>query len=203
MTWFNIKTQLTVGRSNGRFLIQEQQHQLAGVRAAPPPIIQKGDRVNIVNTVNKPRNWNDNFEWDQKKAQKATVTHFYKGQMLFVTDNGARTWRAVNKQPHKRRMSATPDSTTSGRAVNARGFSSATRSGENRPRGNRGGRQRTGNGNNTRGQQQTTTATTTQNRSTFKGNTEGMCGTCSSAMRNKMTIGSIRRHLKRWMPTPG
>ncbi len=60
-------------------------------------------------------------------------------------------------------MSATPDSTTSGRTVN-------------RPRGNRGGRQRTGNGNNTRGQQQTTTATTTRNRSTFKGSTEGMCG---------------------------
>jgi hypothetical protein len=75
-------------------------------------------------------------------------------------------------------MSATPDSTTSGRAANVRGTSSAARNWENCPRGNRGGRQRTGNGNNSTrgGQQQTTTVTTTRNRSTFKGNTEGMCG---------------------------
>jgi hypothetical protein len=42
--------------------------------AAATPIIQKGDRVNITNTVNRPQNWNG--EWDQAKAQKATVTHF-------------------------------------------------------------------------------------------------------------------------------
>ena len=64
---------------------------------AAPPIIKKGDRVNIVNMVNKPRTWNNNFEWDQRKAQKATITHFYRGQVHFVTDNGVRTWRAVNK----------------------------------------------------------------------------------------------------------
>jgi hypothetical protein len=60
------------------------------------PIIQKGDRVNIINTVNKPRNWNNNLKWDQQKAQKATITHFYRGQIHFITDNGVRTWRAVN-----------------------------------------------------------------------------------------------------------
>ena len=64
--------------------------------AAPPTIIQKGDPVNIVNTVNKPRTWNNNLEWDQRKAQKATITHFYRGQVHFVTDNGVRTWQAVN-----------------------------------------------------------------------------------------------------------
>jgi hypothetical protein len=58
------------------------------------PFIQKGDRVIIVNIVNKPQNWNR--EWDQSKAQKATVTHFYKGQVHFITDNGIRTWRAIN-----------------------------------------------------------------------------------------------------------
>jgi hypothetical protein len=65
-------------------------------KRAATPIIQKGDRVRITNTVSKPRTWNNNFEWDQVKAQKATVTHFYRGQVHFVTDNGIQTWRAVN-----------------------------------------------------------------------------------------------------------
>ncbi|KAI2510044.1 hypothetical protein MHU86_4338 [Fragilaria crotonensis] len=65
----------------------------ATTRAAAP-IIQKGDRLRITNKVNKPRNWPG--EWDQDKAQKATVTHFYRGQVHFITDNGVRTWRAVN-----------------------------------------------------------------------------------------------------------
>ena len=63
---------------------------------AAAPIIQKGDRVHITNTVSKPRSWNNNSEWDQAKAQNATVTHFYRGQVHFITDNGVRTWRAVN-----------------------------------------------------------------------------------------------------------
>jgi hypothetical protein len=67
---------------------------LSSATRAATPIIQKGDRVNITNTVHRPRNWNQ--EWDQAKAQKATVTHFYQGQVHFVTDNGVRTWRAVN-----------------------------------------------------------------------------------------------------------
>ena len=61
---------------------------------AATPIIQKGDRVNITNIVHRPQNWNR--EWDQTKAQKATVTHFYRGQVHLVTDNGVRTRRAVN-----------------------------------------------------------------------------------------------------------
>ncbi len=63
---------------------------------AAAPILKKGDRVNITNTVNKPRSWNNNLKWEQEKAQRATVTHFYRGQVHFVTDNGIRTWRAVN-----------------------------------------------------------------------------------------------------------
>jgi hypothetical protein len=74
---------------------REDNGSSAGTAAAPSsakttaaPIIKKGDRVHIANTVNKPRSWNDNLEWDQVKAQKATVTHFYRGQEHFVTDNG-------------------------------------------------------------------------------------------------------------------
>ena len=63
---------------------------------AAAPIISKGDRVSITNDVRKPSYWNDNIEWDQEKAQRATVTHFYRGQVHFVTDNGVRTWRAIN-----------------------------------------------------------------------------------------------------------
>jgi hypothetical protein len=60
---------------------------------AAAPILKKGDRANITNTVSKLRSWNNNFELEQEKAQKATVTHFYKGQVHFVTeDNGMRTW---------------------------------------------------------------------------------------------------------------
>jgi hypothetical protein len=81
----------------------EDKGRSAGTAAAPSsaqkaaaPIIKKDDRVHIANTVNKPQSWNANFEWDQVKAQKATVTHFYQGQVHFVTNNGVRTWRAVN-----------------------------------------------------------------------------------------------------------
>jgi hypothetical protein len=60
------------------------------------PIISKGDCVRITNVVKKPSYWNDNSEWNQTKAQRATLTHFYRGQVHFVTDNGIRTWRAIN-----------------------------------------------------------------------------------------------------------
>jgi hypothetical protein len=66
----------------------------SSAKRAAAPILQKGDRVYITNTVKEPQFWNG--VWEQGKAQKATVTHFYKGQIHFVTDNGIRTWRAVN-----------------------------------------------------------------------------------------------------------
>jgi len=58
--------------------------------------IKKGDRVNIVNKLKKPSTWSDRVEWDQEDAQKATVTHIYKEQVHFITDNGVTTWRAIN-----------------------------------------------------------------------------------------------------------
>ena len=66
----------------------------SSAKKATAPIPQKGDRVYITNAVNKPQFWKG--LWEQDKAQKATVTHFYKGQIHFVTDNNIRTWRAVN-----------------------------------------------------------------------------------------------------------
>ena len=60
------------------------------------PIISKGDRITITNVVKKPSHWNDNSEWNQTKAQRATLTHFYRGQVHFVTDNSIQTWRAIN-----------------------------------------------------------------------------------------------------------
>jgi hypothetical protein len=47
--------------------------------AAPPTIIQKGDRVNIVNTVNKPRTWNNNLEWDQEEGAESNNNPFLPG----------------------------------------------------------------------------------------------------------------------------
>lgn len=72
----------------------EQEDVESSAKRAAAQILQKGDRVYITNIVNKPQFWNG--VWEQGKAQKATVTHFYKGQIHFVTDNGIRTWRAIN-----------------------------------------------------------------------------------------------------------
>ena len=57
--------------------------------------IKKGDRVRIKNTLRKPATWPVDKEWDGKQAQLATVTHIKKDQIHFVTDNGVKTWRAV------------------------------------------------------------------------------------------------------------
>jgi hypothetical protein len=58
--------------------------------------LKKGDRVKINNKLKRPATWNVLVEWNQDQAQKATVTHLYKEQVHFVTDNGVKTWRAAN-----------------------------------------------------------------------------------------------------------
>jgi hypothetical protein len=68
----------------------DEEDVASSAKKAAAPIPQKGDRVYITNAVNKPKFWNGS--WEQGKAQKATVTHFYNGQIHFVTDNGIRTW---------------------------------------------------------------------------------------------------------------
>ena len=57
---------------------------------------KEGDRVRIKNQLKKPATWSSNATWDKKQAQKATVTHIYKKQVHFETDNGVKTWRAVS-----------------------------------------------------------------------------------------------------------
>jgi hypothetical protein len=58
--------------------------------------LKKGDRVKIRNKLKRPSTWDVRIKWDQQLAQKATVTHFHKEQVHFITDNGVKTWRAVN-----------------------------------------------------------------------------------------------------------
>ena len=53
--------------------------------------LRPGDRVQIKNKVRKPATWSSSAEWNQEKAQKATVTHHYKEQVHFETDNGVKT----------------------------------------------------------------------------------------------------------------
>lgn len=61
------------------------------------PFFQRGDRVKIRNIVRKPATWHGDNEWIPELAQLATVTHNYKGQVHFVTDNGVKTWRASSE----------------------------------------------------------------------------------------------------------
>ena len=58
--------------------------------------LKRGDRIEIKNKLRRPSTWDVRVKWDQQQAQKATVTHFYKEQVHFITDNGVKTWRAIN-----------------------------------------------------------------------------------------------------------
>lgn len=53
-----------------------------------------GDRVVVKNEVKRPTYWRGENDWDQEAAQRATVTHLYRDQVHFLTDNGISTWRA-------------------------------------------------------------------------------------------------------------
>ncbi|KAI2494384.1 hypothetical protein MHU86_1550 [Fragilaria crotonensis] len=64
--------------------------------AAAATVFQRGDRVKIKNKLKKPATWPVTAKWDQEAAQLATVTHNYKNQVHFRTDNGVKTWRAHN-----------------------------------------------------------------------------------------------------------
>ena len=75
---------------------QEQKATEHSAGKAAVSDIKRGDRVHIVNKLKKPSNWSAHVEWHQKDAQRGTVTHFYKGQVHFVTDNGVKTWHAIN-----------------------------------------------------------------------------------------------------------
>jgi hypothetical protein len=85
--------QLEIAVSTGR---QSQEGQEGARAAATVPVFRSGDRVRIKNKVRKPATWSKSDEWNQRLAQKATVTHRYREQVHFITDNGVKTWRAEN-----------------------------------------------------------------------------------------------------------
>jgi hypothetical protein len=84
--------QLELAFSAGRQAQEEQGARTAAVVGG----FKKGDRVHIKNKLKKPAAWPKNNAWNQCLAQKATVTHTYREQVHFVTDNGVKTWRAEN-----------------------------------------------------------------------------------------------------------
>ena len=64
--------------------------------AATTAPFKKGDRVIVKNKLKRPAVWPTDKYWDKELAQRATVTHIVGTQVHFVTDNGVKTWRAVN-----------------------------------------------------------------------------------------------------------
>ena len=74
----------------------DQDTQVDGSPRRVDDPFRPGDRVRITNKVRRPDTWDTSNTWDQKAAQRATVTRIYKEQVHFVTDNGVETWRARN-----------------------------------------------------------------------------------------------------------
>ena len=68
----------------------------AGAERAAAIEFREGDRVRIKNKLKRPAVWPTKTPWNKELAQRATVTHIYREQVQFVTDNGVKTWRAMN-----------------------------------------------------------------------------------------------------------
>ena len=102
----DIVTQLTAELQNLKIRVAQleaaaapREGSSASSASEPPlqvPVFRRGDRVRINNKLRKPATWSDSAEWNQEQAQKATVTHNYKGQVHLITDNGVKTWQATN-----------------------------------------------------------------------------------------------------------
>jgi threonyl-tRNA synthetase len=84
-----LEVELTATASTTRAAAAEAE----SVEKATAAVIKVGDRVRIKNTLRKPANWPVHREWDRDQAQLAT--HLKKDQIHFVTDNGVKTWCAV------------------------------------------------------------------------------------------------------------
>jgi hypothetical protein len=82
-------TQLEAARAN-------EQASIVGAPVAASNEFKKGDRVRVRNALKKPATWPRDAIWRKELAQIATVTHLYRGQVHFTTDNGVKTWRASN-----------------------------------------------------------------------------------------------------------
>lgn len=61
--------------------------------SAASSFISPGDRILIVNTVKRPKNWSAYKQWTPSEAKQATVTAVELGRIYFTTDNGISTWR--------------------------------------------------------------------------------------------------------------
>jgi outer membrane murein-binding lipoprotein Lpp len=76
--------------------ITDRETDERSASTAAAAVFQRGDRVKVKNKLKKPATWPVTAKWDQEAAQLATVTHNYKNQVHFITDNGVKTWRAHN-----------------------------------------------------------------------------------------------------------
>ena len=64
----------------------------SSARKAVASTFKKGDRIRIKKHFKKPANWSNAIEWNQDKAQLATVTRITKAQVWFISDQGIETW---------------------------------------------------------------------------------------------------------------
>ena len=55
--------------------------------------IQIGDRVTLLTTLKKPKNWDNTHLWLQSEARKGTVSRIHEEKIYFSTDNGVDRWR--------------------------------------------------------------------------------------------------------------
>jgi TolA-binding protein len=67
----------------------------------PPTLLQVGDRIRILNKVNKPSSWDPTQPWDHSAAKKATITSTTTTRVYFTTDNGISTWRSHKHIRHE------------------------------------------------------------------------------------------------------
>ena len=67
----------------------------SSAREAAASTFKKGDRIRIKKHFKKPANWSNAIEWNQDKAQLATVTRVTKAQVWFISDQGIETWQAI------------------------------------------------------------------------------------------------------------
>ena len=84
--------------------LRVQQQSTHGPEQVTPIGLTRGDHVRITNQIRRPAVWPNTIDWNEETKEKernATVTHIFKGQVHFITDNGTKTWRAANNLQKK------------------------------------------------------------------------------------------------------
>ena len=76
-------------------LTEELQHQkdTPGTTEIDRALLSPGDRIQILNAVKRPKNWNAAKPWIHLEAKRATVTCVEYDRIYFTTMNGISTWR--------------------------------------------------------------------------------------------------------------